>query len=682
MYTSLPCRQSETPASSFAYVRAFAYLCVCMRSGYSGIRKLFSSQVLWYLVGCLALSFDLRAQGSAAIKTANFPSGTIRAYYRGKYLDVVKAFENKEKEGVALSPEAKLYAASSFYALQDKAKAYALYREAFAECNPDQTDVRFVAEFGLLCLYAEDLRTAQRYLENALSRVRDADSIVYLSTALDWTKQMLGYKEPPPTDYVWKVYNFSRLNSPEMDYCVFRHGDALYFISRRDPKRGLAPEDLLPYEALYVSPLKDTSLLRMGFFGKFHEGIAGFLGKDTMVVYRSARRRGDFYLSTLSGSLWSEPVLWKVFPNSRKGSEDAICEDPKTGEIIFSSDRKGTQGGKDLWRTRRLPDGRFSTPEPITELNSPYDEDAPIILGDTLHFASNRPQSLGGYDVFRSIRREGRWSTPERLPKPFNSPGHDIYLFWLSPDSAFISSDRLGTLGKMDIYLIVKEPLPKEEPQAPAPPPRVYTFSGRVYNIRTQAPLTATIRLSTDPEAPPSWQSQSESAGTFSTPKPAGGTYFLIATAPGYAAYVESITLPDSTDFTYEIAMVPLDELRKIRFPRVHFDFDKYNLRTEAPKSLDTVLAILQQYPTLIVAVEGHTDSIGTDAYNLRLGQRRAETVRTFLIERGIAPHRLRPYSCGERKPWRPNDTPYNRFLNRRTEFRVLESAEPLPPQE
>jgi len=114
----------------------------------------------------------------------------------------------------------------------------------------------------------------------------------------------------------------------------------------------------------------------------------------------------------------------------------------------------------------------------------------------------------------------------------------------------------------------------------------------------------------------------------------------------------------------------------------VHFDFDKYNLRTEAPKSLDTVLAILQQYPTLIVAVEGHTDSIGTDAYNLRLGQRRAETVRTFLIERGIAPHRLRPYSYGERKPWRPNNTPYNRFLNRRTEFRVLESAEPLPPQE
>ena len=651
-----------------------------MRSGYFGVRILYFPRVLWHLLGGVLLSYELRAQSSASPKTADFPPSTIRAYYRGKYLDVVKAFENREKEGVLLSPEAKLYAASSFYALQDKAKAYGLYREAFTERNPDQVDVRFVAEYGLLCLHAEDLLTGQRYLENALGRLKDADSLIYLSTALDWTKQALAYKEPPPADFVWKAYNFSRLNSPEMDYCVFRYGDALYFISRRDPNRGLAPEDLLPYEALYVSSLKDTSVIRMGFFGKFHEGIAGFVGKDTMVVYRSARRRGDFYISSLKGALWSEPILWKAFPNSRKGSEDAICEDPKTGELIFSSDRKGTQGGKDLWRTRRLPDGRFSSPEPITELNSPYDEDAPLILGDTLYFASNRPQSLGGYDVFRSIRREGRWSTPERLPKPFNSPGHDIYLFWLSADSAFISSDRPGTLGKMDIYLIVREPFPKEEPQAPAP--RVYTFSGRAYDIRTQAPVAVAVRLAADPEAPPSWQSQSEPTGTFSTTKPTGGAYFLIATAPGYAAYVEPINLPDSADFTHEIAMVPLDELRKIRFPRVHFDFDRHNLRTEAPKSLDTVLAILQQYPTLIVAVEGHTDSIGTDAYNLRLGQRRAEAVRTYLIERGVAPHRLRSYSYGERKPWRPNNTPYNRFLNRRTEFRVLETAEPLPPQE
>ena len=644
----------------------------------SAIGGLISTLLGPYFLGSITLSLSLKAQTSGAVKPAALPGSAIRAYYRGKYLDVVQAYEQKEKEGVLLLPQSKMYAASSFYALQDKARAYALYREAFSELNPDQADTRFVAEYGLLCLYAEDLTTGQRYIQAALSRLSDADSIVYLSTALDWTKQAFAYKDPPPADYIWKAYNFSRLNGPEMDYCVFRYGEALYFISRRSPERGVAPEDLLPYEALYVAPLADTAVRPMGFFGKFHEGVAGFIGKDTMVVYRSARRRGDFYISILDGKQWSEPVLWKAFPNSRKGSEDAICEDPKTGELVFSSDRKGTQGGKDLWRVRRLPDGRFSEPEPIAELNSPYDEDAPIIIGDTLYFASNRPQSIGGYDVFRSIRQGNRWGTPERLLKPFNSPGHDIYIFWLNPDSAFVSSDRVGGLGKMDIYLIVKEKLPPPPP----PQPRVYTFSGRAYDIRTQAPVPATVLLVIEPEAPPFWQAKGESTGNFSDVKPQGGNYFIVATAPGYAAYIEPVTIPDSADFTRDIPMVPVEELRKIRFPRVHFDFDKYTLRLEAPKSLDTVLSILQAYPTVIVAVEGHTDSIGTDAYNIRLGRRRAEAARAYLIERGIAPYRLRPYTYGERKPWRPNNTPYNRFLNRRVEFRVLETAEPLPPQE
>ena len=636
-----------------------------------------------YLLVLSLVMLDGKAQTQSAVKPVALSASAIRAYYRGKYLEVVKVYEQKEREGVPLSPESKLYAASSFLALQDKAKAYTLYREAFAELNPDGVETRFVAEYGILCLHAEDLNAAQRYIQAALTRLSDPDSIIYLSTALDWTKQALAYKDPPPADYLWKAYNFSRLNSPESDYCVFRYRDALYFISRRAPERGRDPEDLLPYEALYVAPLADTTVRQMGFFGKFHESIAGFIGKDTMVVYRSARRRGDFYISVWKEGLWSEPVLWKAFPNSRKGSEDAICEDSKTGEIIFSSDRKGTRGGKDLWRTRRLPDGRFSEPEPLTELNSPYDEDAPLIIGDTLYFASNRPQSLGGYDLFRSLRQNNRWSTPERLPKPFNSSAHDIYLFWLNPDSALISSDRLSTLGEMDIFLIVKEKLlpPRPPPPPPPPQPRFYTFSGRSYDVRTQASVPATILLVPEPDAPPLWEARSEASGSFSAVKPHAGNYFLIATAPGYAAYIEPVTIPDSTDFTRDIAMVPLEELRKIRFPRIHFDFDRHTLRMEAPKSLDTLLTILQTYPTVIVAVEGHTDSIGTDAYNIRLGQRRAEAARTYLIERGIAPYRLRPYTYGERRPWRPNNNPYNRFLNRRVEFRILESAEPLPSQ-
>jgi tetratricopeptide (TPR) repeat protein len=139
--------------------------------GFHALGGVTSFKAVICILGVTFFSSAAKAQSSSSPKLTNLPGAAIRAYYRGKYLNVIKAYEAKEKEAALLSPEAKLYAASSFYALQDKDRAYALYREAFLERNPDQVDTRFVAEYGLLCLHAEDLNTAQRYLQNALSRV-------------------------------------------------------------------------------------------------------------------------------------------------------------------------------------------------------------------------------------------------------------------------------------------------------------------------------------------------------------------------------------------------------------------------------------------------------------------------------------------------------------------------------
>ncbi len=635
------------------------------------------SLVLLCLITLLACSQVSTAQAQAPVppQARALPRSVIRHYWKGNYLRVKADYEQlSQQASTPLSAEAKLYYASSLYALADKQQAYERYREAFSELDESRVEVRFIAEYGLLCLYAGDFGQGEKLITRVLTQLSDPDSIVYLSTALSWAKQNASYKDLPLLDYVWEAHNLSMLNSSEMDYCVFRHKGRLYYISRREPQRGLAPEDQLPYEALYVASLIDTTIRPVGFFSKYHEGIAGFVG-DTLIVYRSSRRRGDFYIAyPKEGGAWKEPILWKAFPNSRKGSEDAIAEDRKTGSFIFSSDRKGTIGGKDLWVVRRLPDGKLSEPENITELNTPFDEDSPFLVEDTLYFASNRPQSLGGYDLYRSVRQGTRWSPPERLPKPFNSPAHDIYLTWLHPDSAILSSDRLGGLGKMDIYLVVKKRLP---PPAEPPITRTYRLEGRAYDLKTGQPVLAQVRLIQNQNEVVRTETQPD--GTFSQEKPGAGLYLLIATAPGYALFMEKVEIPDTADWTHDIPLVSIAELRRIRFPRVHFDFDKHSLRMEAPKSLDTVLTILQTYPTLIVEVQGHTDSIGSMAYNQRLGQRRAETVRQYLIEKGIPGTRLKARSYGEEAPASPNSTPYYRFLNRRVEFRIIESTEDLP---
>jgi len=102
----------------------------------------------------------------------------------------------------------------------------------------------------------------------------------------------------------------------------------------------------------------------------------------------------------------------------------------------------------------------------------------------------------------------------------------------------------------------------------------------------------------------------------------------------------------------------------------VLFDFDKYRLRPEADEILAPLLASLQADPTLNVDIEGHTDWVGSDAYNLRLSQRRAQAVVNWLIAHGIARERMRALGRGEREPIASNQTAAGRQLNRRTEVR------------
>jgi peptidoglycan-associated lipoprotein len=101
-------------------------------------------------------------------------------------------------------------------------------------------------------------------------------------------------------------------------------------------------------------------------------------------------------------------------------------------------------------------------------------------------------------------------------------------------------------------------------------------------------------------------------------------------------------------------------------FEDVHFDFDKYNLRPDALKILEDAAAKLMMNGDVRITIEGHCDSIGTVEYNLALGERRATTVRDYLVNRGIMNQRLRTVSYGEERPKADNNTAEGRAQNRR----------------
>jgi outer membrane protein OmpA-like peptidoglycan-associated protein len=138
---------------------------------------------------------------------------------------------------------------------------------------------------------------------------------------------------------------------------------------------------------------------------------------------------------------------------------------------------------------------------------------------------------------------------------------------------------------------------------------------------------------------------------------------------PGPVPVTVTVTCPTdsktATD-TVTIQVVAPPAAKVYTFEDVHFDFDRYTLRPEAVRVLEQAVSAMKQDATLRLTVEGHTCSIGTAEYNLALGERRANAVRDYLTQNGVAASRLQSVSYGEEKPKHDNSREETRRLNRR----------------
>ena len=171
----------------------------------------------------------------------------------------------------------------------------------------------------------------------------------------------------------------------------------------------------------------------------------------------------------------------------------------------------------------------------------------------------------------------------------------------------------------------------------------------------------------TDPDGDTITYTWSATAGSFNTQNGMN----TIWTAPNAEGnYPLTVTASDGRGGVATNSItIPVMRRAVLMFDDVHFDFDRSTLRPDAIKILDDTVMKLQANPALNVTIEGHTDSIGTAEYNLSLGERRANAVRDYLLNRGIAAARLRTVSYGEERPIADNNTAAGRAMNRRASF-------------
>lgn len=375
--------------------------------------------------------------------------------------------------------------------------------------------------------------------------------------------------------------------------------------------------------------------------------------------------RTDLYSAEKVNGTWTNVRnLGPVVNSEFWDSQPWLSSDGRT--LYFASDRPGGRGGADIYMSRRTASGWSAPVNVATPVNSALDDMTPSLSPDNkfLFFSSNGHGGVGGFDLFVASGGDGSWSKLENLGTPINSAANEHYYASIANSkNAMFSSDRDGTF---DIYIAFPNPFPPEA---------LVTVSGKVIDARTRNPVAAVITV-TD-------LSSGEVISTFRTDGSNGEYYVILTKGRRYSITAEA---PDYIFYSDEYTVKPdasgADLKKDIELYRtsggttrllVYFDFDKSELKNESKPDLNRGVRFLNENPTIRVEIAGHTDSVGTDAYNNRLSQQRAEAVRTYLIQGGVQASRITARGYGETQPIADNGTEEGRGRNRRVEMRVLE---------
>ena len=384
----------------------------------------------------------------------------------------------------------------------------------------------------------------------------------------------------------------------------------------------------------------------------------------------------DLYISYQTPQGWSEPInLGPQINTEFWESSPSLSSDKNT--LYFSSDRPGGYGGKDLYVSHRLPNGKWNEALNMgSSVNTTGDELAPFIHADnnTLYFTSDGLPGYGGSDLFVMRRKNApdshrdEWNTPENLGYPINTIENDGSLFIASNGvDAFYSSDRADSRGGLDLYRFELRPDIR--------PARTLYVHGTVFNKKNNKGIPATVELIDNSTGQLSSKVQTDERGDYLITLPVGKDYVFNVNRKGYLFYSDNFLLsqraPDST-YEKDIPLQPIEINASIVLKNIFFETNKFQLDPKSQAELDKIIQLLTDNPTLKIEISGHTDNVGKPSDNLSLSNNRAKSVVTYLIGKGIASQRLVAKGYGETKPVAGNTTEEGRAKNRRTELKVI----------
>ena len=555
---------------------------------------------------------------------------------------------------------------------------------------------------GQLYLKNGNYKEAAKQFQTAIDSLPETDSHWRLAKTGLQSAQMAPQWKKDGSDYIVKREGL--FNSRRAEYSPMLAGDdndQLYFTSTRNQAQGDEYSGITGAKAadIFLSQKDDKGkwnkpqAIDSELNSDFDEGACCFSPDGRTMFLTQCKtdpnypRYATIVTSNRTDAVWSKPTELSISKDTLSSyAHPAVSPD---GEwLYFVSDMPGGLGGHDIWRCRLYGNNEIGSVENLGALvNTPGDEMFPTFRpnGD-FYFSSDGHPGMGGLDIY--ILKKGTLAL-EHPGAPLNSQGDDFGMtFEGHHNKGYFSSNRGDSRGYDHIFSFYN-------------PEIIQTVKGWVYEQDGyELPAAQVYMVGNDGT---NLKLNVLGDGSFTQEIKPGVDYVFLGTCKGFLNHQEELHVEPVKKSEEYVLQFPLANISApVLIENIFYDFDKATLRPESQTALDELVKLLNENPNITIELSAHTDCRGSDQYNERLSQQRAQNVVNYLIQHGIEKERLTPKGYGESRPKRIKRKVAEKYpflkegdpldetfistlpeeqqeqchqLNRRTEFRVLRTT-------
>lgn len=643
----------------------------------------------------VALSAALLACSGGLHKYVNKGNKKLK---RGEYQSAIEKYNEALADGADTAQAAKQIGQA--YRQSNRLKDGLPYFEYLVENQKADDETMF--------LYAEALRANgkydkakeiyTRYMKGGQSTYRKAYSKMMIEN-LDQVQEIMNRKN------YYEISNVDVVNTPEAEYSPVIFNQELVFTTSRNSV-GFFPGDGKGFTGIYTFKFDDATektgvaipFEELVNLPKRHQASATF-SKDgkTMIFARGndGRKKGDqdvnLYISKFRDGAWTEPEFLKI--SDPKAWDACPSFSPDGSTLYFASNREGGRGGIDIYQSKMDRRGNFRRVRNMGKnINSPGNEMFPYISDDRkLYFSSDGLAGIGGLDVFVA-ERQGKQTIVSNMGVPMNSPADDFGVTFINEKEGYFSSNREGGKGDDDIYKFINN--------SPDFKIAYYYMAATIVDDASGEVLpNAKVKIF-DSRGNPVTEGTADAEGKFRYQVQTGQNYTVIAEEANHLTAntifstigktVSQDDLPEfenDVDLPFSVKMIKKEVNLVIVLENIYYDYNSAEIRDDAAQELDNLLTLLQDNPDMRIELSSHTDARGDGKYNMKLSQKRAESAKKYVIDRGVADDRIIPRGYGETRLLVENaSSEQDHQKNRRTEFKILgfdaEQAPEKAPEE